>query len=998
MRVNTLLCGWVALVLLATLPQAVWAEDTEPKAKKAAVQNKKPPAKAKGAAAAQIKGAAPAQVPAGAAGFTVKANPSFKAGGKGLPVGIVAPQKAVIGGDGKSTGVPSPSGQPKGGLSLPPGFKGADSAAAKDSAPKEAAKDAAKGQAGAAGDKPEKGAKGDKKGPPQMGNMQNERQETSEFKPGVKYYFDFYEADMVEFITQMSEKFKVNFIMSDKVKGGKVTVISPNPITREEAWQTFLSVLNSKDLALVRVGKFYKIISTKDAQKENIKTYLDGGTVDANEEMITYLMKLKYLALSDVDKILKDLKSSNGQILTFEPTGTLIITDTAINIRRMVKILNELDLPSGRDSIHVIDIYYANATDIAEKLQQIFGDKAKNANAKGGKAPAKGASAGDKDDLSSVTMTNVIADDRTNQLIVVAPRDAMPRILDMINRLDVPIPGDGQVHVYYLENANAEELATTLTATAGHAGGGSKSAKGGKGGGKAGGELFEGDVKIQADKATNSLVIIASTKDFNMLKKVIKELDIRRRQVFVEAVIMEVTLKKENQMGLAMNGGYVATIAGQKIPFYAATTLGSLSSLSLDPTALSGMAVGLRGPDLKGTTGMFGNTANLPSFGVILQMLQTDSDANVLSTPHILTMDNEEAEILVGSNVPFITGQARDVNNRPVLSIQRQDVALNMKIKPQINESDFVRLQVQQEVSEIVSISETLGPTTTKRSAKSTVVVKDNQTIVIGGLLRDVQKSDSAKVPLLGDVPLLGRFFRRDSNTAEKTNLLIFLTPHIIKDEEDFKRVFKRKMDERNEFLRKFYGTDKDYDFETDYAQKTGPLESIRSTYETERANEDARKKEEQETMIGPRDGHVAHEVGLVGKERKGGEKAKDAAKDAAKDTPKDKADGDKPETKSDAKADGKNDAKSEAKPGNDIPGVEAPLTTPTRNEAAEAKKAAEQAAAEDDKALAEEMKDAPRKKRAQTPATPEETAKAKQELMDQMLNPAKKSAGATAP
>lgn len=970
MRANTLLFGWVALVMLATPFTTALAEETPPQPVKA--QSKKQAAKAKGQTPAQTPAPAPApeqgqRPPQNPGNFTLKPG-SLTRQGRTLPA-IQRQEKAVIANEGAATGVASPSGQPKGGLTLPAGFKSAEGGAAKD-APKDA-------KAGS-----EKGEKSAKKGPPQMGNATAERQETAEFKAGVKYYFDFYDADMVEFVSQMSEKFKVNFIMSDKVKAGKVTVISPNPINREEAWQTFLSVLNSKDLALVRVGKFYKIISTKDAQRENIKTYLDGGTVDPNEEMITYLMKLKYLALSDVDKILKDLKSSNGQILTFEPTGTLIITDTAINIRRMVKILNELDLPSGRDSIHVIDIYYANATDIADKLQQIFGDKAKNANAKGGK-PAAGK--GDKDDLAQVTMTNVIADERTNQLIIVAPRDAMPRILDMINRLDVPIPGDGQVHVYYLENANAEELATTLTATAGHAGA-SKGGKSAKGSGKAGGELFEGDVKIQADKATNSLVIIASSKDFNMLKKVIKELDIRRRQVFVEAVIMEVTLRKENQMGLAMNGGYMANIGGVKVPFYAATTLGSLSSLSLDPTALSGMAVGLRGPDLKGTAGLFGNTGNLPSFGVILQMLQTDSDANVLSTPHILTMDNEEAEILVGSNVPFITGQARDVNNRPVLSIQRQDVALNMKIKPQINESDYVRLQVQQEVSEIVSISETLGPTTTKRSAKSTVVVKDNQTIVIGGLLRDVQKSDSAKVPLLGDVPLLGRFFRRDSNTAEKTNLLIFLTPHIIKDEEDFKRVFKRKMDERSEFLRKFYGTDKDYDFETDYAQKTGPLETIRSAYETERANEEARKKEEQETLIGPRDGHVAHEVGVVSKERKGAaEKAKDGAKD--------KTDDDKT---TDAKPEGKAESKSAT---GDIPGLEQPLVNPKAEPAATPKKTAASADdAADDKALADEQKEAPKKKRAKTPPSPEETAKAKQELMNQMFNPGKKNADATAP
>ncbi len=686
-----------------------------------------------------------------------------------------------------------------------------------------------------------------------------------EYQAGVLYHIDFFEQDLLEFVKQMSEKFKVNFILPEKVKGGKITIISPNPVSREEAWQAFISALESRDLTLVRVGKFYKIIDVRDSQRTPLKTYLDGGSTDPSDEIITYLFKLKHIDLKDVDKILKDLKSKNGSIITFEPTGTLILTDTAINIRRMVKIMNELDVPGGRDSIHVIDIYYASASDVAETLEQIFGEKAagksKSTSKRTSKRGKKSSSA-DESSETQVTLSNVIADERTNQLIIVAPRDAMPRILDMINRLDVPIPGDGQVHVYYLENANADELATTLTGMAGR--GKSASSKGKKKG-AASGELFEGEVKITADKATNSLVIVASTKDYTQLKRVIGQLDIRRRQVFVEAVIIEVSLKRDNQQGIALAGGYAMDIMGETIPLYAGTAVGTLNAIALDPTALSGMAVGLRGPDVAGTEGLLGDGISIPSFGAIIQFLQTDSDANVLSTPHILTMDNEEAEIIVGQNVPFITGQARDVNNRPVLSIQRQDVALTMKIKPQINESNYVRLQVQQEITELQSISETLGPTTTKRAAKSTVVVKDNQTIVIGGLLRDTQKSDVEKVPFFGDLPVLGRLFRRDKDSSEKTNLLIFLTPHIIKTEDDFKRIFKRKMDERNEFLRKFYGTDDDYEFEVDYTQKTGLIESIRYAYEEKEKTRQQQALEEQETVIMPEEGHHAVEIGTSG-------------------------------------------------------------------------------------------------------------------------------------
>jgi len=675
----------------------------------------------------------------------------------------------------------------------------------------------------------------------------------SEFKSDEKYRIDYYDQDLIEFIKLMSEKFKVNFIMSDKIKGGKVTIVSPNAVTREEAWQAFLSVLESRDIALVKVGKFYKIIASKDAMANPMKTYLEGGETPASDDMITYIYKLKHIETADVDKILQKIKGKNGDIITFEPTSTFIITDTSVNIRRMVKIINELDLPSGRDAIHVIDIYYADAQEIADKLQTIFGDKGKGA-ATARKPtprgrPGAGGSVSNESSGSTVMLTNVIADERTNQLIVVAPRDAMPKIVDMISRLDVPIPGDGQIHVYYCENANAEEMQQTLTGIAGKTGAaGNKKGAGGPKGGS--GELFEGEVKINADKSTNSLVITASTKDFNSLKKVIQQLDIRRRQVFVEAVIMEITLKKDNQQGLAMAGGVTVDVGGETVPIYGGTTLGSMTPLAVDPTTLSGLAVGLKGPDLEGTEGIIADGVSIPSFGVILQMLQTNSDANVLSTPHILTTDNEEAEIIVGSNVPFITGQARDVNNRPVLSIQRQDVALTMKIKPQISESDFVRLEVQQEITELVSISETLGPTTTKRAAKSVVIVKDNQTIVIGGLLKDKETNDAEKVPFLGDLPILGRLFRRDKDSKEKTNLLIFLTPHVIEDEEDFRRVFKRKIDERNEFLRRFYGTDKDYEFDIDYSQKVGPVEAMRQKIKDQEAEAEKKRKEMEEELI----------------------------------------------------------------------------------------------------------------------------------------------------
>ena len=655
-----------------------------------------------------------------------------------------------------------------------------------------------------------------------------------------KIYFDYEDAELLDILSEISEKLRVNFIVEDKVKGGKVTIKCPNPITRHEAWLAFLSTLEIKGLSIVKVGQFFKIIQFKDAMKSPSPLYTEGDRIPNEERAVTYIYHLKFLAIKDAEPILKQLKSKDGDVVAFLPTNSFIITDSALNLHRMLKLLEQIDVPGQQDHIHIIEVFHADVTALAEQINQIFGEKAKQGqntarapHVKGRKgAPPTSPTAGADDEVDGIPIiTKVLADERTNQLLIVCPDATLQEVLGLIRELDVPIPGEGQVHIYYLENADAEETASTLANLAQ----GSASNKGKKGAGAQSASLFEGEVKVTADKATNSLVIVASLKDFRRLQNVIQKLDVRRRQVFVEAVIMEVTLSKNRNLGLAFNGGVNYDIGGSTVPIFGGTTFGTLSSIALDPTALQGLAVGLRGPDLEGTEGLILPGVSLPSFGVILQALQTDANANVLSTPHILTMDNEEAQIVVGSNVPFITGQTYGYNNTtPILQIQRQDVALTMKIKPQINESDFVRLTVEEEVTELVSISETLGPTTTKRAAKTVVVVKDGQTVVIGGLIKDKKTEDVSKIPFLGDIPIIGRLFRTTRTVNEKANLLIFLTPYIVVDDTDFQKIFKRKMRERAEFLRRFYGKEEEYEPPVDWDRKTGAIESLFGTILTE--------------------------------------------------------------------------------------------------------------------------------------------------------------------
>src|SRR5438477_3250727 len=444
--------------------------------------------------------------------------------------------------------------------------------------------------------------------------------------------------------------------------------------------------------------------------------------------------------------------------------------------------------------------------------------------------------------------------------------------MQLIRQLDVPA-GEGCVHVYYLENAKAEDIASTLQslahgAAARHAAaaGGTARPAGAVAGppapaGQAGpvsADLFAGEVKITADKNTNSLVVIASQADYRNLVKVVERLDIRRRQVFVEAVIMEVNLESDLNIGVSAHGGTIlnnVSFRGAKgdAPLVIGSELGGLSSLGGVSSlgSLGGFLAGLQGPPIT----VPGVNVSLPSFAILLNALQSSSDVNVISTPHVIMTDNTEGEITVGQNVPFQAAYAPTASALTSLTgtgttgttstaqasllglgglgslyapIQRQNVELRLRIKPQINESDYVRLDVDEQTEEIASVDKQLGPTTSKRSAKTTVVAKDQETVVIGGLIQERSTRSVQKVPVLGSLPLLGWLFRNESTKKTRTNLLLFLTPYIIRDQSDYRRIFERKMSERAEFVKRFYGDEGRYEAAVDYDRKPGPLARVR--------------------------------------------------------------------------------------------------------------------------------------------------------------------------
>ena len=671
---------------------------------------------------------------------------------------------------------------------------------------------------------------------------------------GFKFSFnikDYDLADLVEAIAKITGK---KFVLSAKVKQNiKATIIAPTPVTAEEAFRAFLSVLEVNGLTIVPEGKFLKIVDSTGAAGLAVPTYMDGGA-PKDDRVITRIHKLNYAAADELAQILQKFKSTVGDVSSYTPTNSLIMTDYGSNLNRLLKIISALDVPGSGEKIWVEPVNYGSAEDLAKKVQEVMeaagmaGDKTKGGGGKGGGTPSPGMTSapGTEGEGEALKVSKIIPEERTNSLIIVGTEGAYIRVIELIKKLDISIPGEGEIHVHYLQHADAEELSTTLsTLTQGMKG------KKGKDPSQAGTELFEGEIKITHDKATNSLVIVSTTRDYNSLLTVIHKLDIPRRQVFVEAIIMEVSLEKMKTLGVATHGGTTFKYQNEDSLVFGATSFTGLSSILIDPTSLMGLAVGLRGPEISEAEGILGTGISIPAFGVMVNALQTNNDVNILSTPNILATDNEKALITVGGNVPIQqgfggwgsllgaaagqTGAGSSLSGLssslgPMVSVGRQNVGLTLEITPQINESDQIRLEIKLEISEVAGETD-LGPNISQRIAETICVVKDQQTIVLGGLITDNTTETIDKVPILGDIPVLGYLFKKKKTRDTKRNLLIFLTPYIIRDAMDFRNIFNRKMEERREFIEQMTAFESDeYEPTIDYARTNGIVEEIHKT------------------------------------------------------------------------------------------------------------------------------------------------------------------------
>jgi general secretion pathway protein D len=569
---------------------------------------------------------------------------------------------------------------------------------------------------------------------------------------------------MVKFISDLTGK---NFVMDDRVKG-KISVFSPTKLSNEEAFNVFTSVLELKGFTVVQAGKVYKIVPTAMAKQSGMRILSDFERGPVNEAYVARVITLDNIPAQDAVPFLQPMVSKDGYISSFGPGNMLLVVDSAINIQKLMGILELIDNDQRRGGGEAVFLKNASAESVANVVREWLGSRDKSQRATG-------------QGVTSASGSLIVPDTRLNALILFGSDKDKDDIKKLIATLDVvPPTSSSKVNVFYLENADATEVAKVLdgvvkgvTVTAG---GGSQPASSAPQQ-----SPFEGGkITITPDKATNSLVIMASPTDYQNLLQVIQKLDKRRRQVFVEALIAEISLDKLKDLGLewgmlgAGSDGKYASVVGQYDP------QGTIATI-LSTLATSGLSSLVTIP----------NTGTPTNFAAVLHALQTNGAVNVLSTPTILTSDNKEAEIFVGQNVPFLTQTTQTTGTTAILqSVERKDVGIDLKITPQISEGEYVKLDIYQEISAVTANKgQATDLVATKRSAKTSVVVKDKETVVIGGLIQDQLQDMENKIPLLGDIPLLGWFFKNKSTQRTKTNLLIVLTPRIIRGAEEMQDV-----------------------------------------------------------------------------------------------------------------------------------------------------------------------------------------------------------------
>ncbi len=577
---------------------------------------------------------------------------------------------------------------------------------------------------------------------------------------------DFNEVDINLFIKYISELTQKNFIVDREVKG-KVTIISPTRISEEDAYRVFESVLEVHGFAAIPSGSVIKVVPSVVARSKNIATLLEGELPSGEDKVVTQIISLKHASAEEVKNLLTPLASKTSVLISHAGSGMLILTDFHSNISRLLEIVRAVDVPADGEEMVIIPLQRTSAESVSKAISQLF--------------VASPAQKGVRPEI-----VKVIPFERTNSLIVMASKASVQRVRALVAKMDEDAPRkDGNLRVLYLQHANAEELVKVLMNLP-------SDSTGTKGTGAAGAALpsnpaISKDMKIVADSETNALIVTGPREEYEAVADVVKKLDIPRRMVYLEALIMEVKVNKDFSIGVQWSDGGGSVIGGFSGKAGGAA-YDNLTQMTTNPGSLpAGFTMGVL------EKGIQIGDVTFPNLGAVVNAYKGDDDINVIATPQILTTDNKKATIKVGENVPYITSKNTTDSAQDYTNYEYKDVATSLTITPQINQAEVVRLEIGVEVIKLKGTDTTGTPSTFTRTADTTVVVHNEQTVVIGGMIGQDTSTGEYKVPLLGDIPVLGWLFKSHRNIEEKTNLYIFITPHIVENPAELAELYHKK-------------------------------------------------------------------------------------------------------------------------------------------------------------------------------------------------------------
>lgn len=610
---------------------------------------------------------------------------------------------------------------------------------------------------------------------------------------------EFGETSLYDLTLFFADVMRLNMLISDQPALEKQTVqlIGHETMSLDSAWQAYLSALRAHDFTTSQVGDLVTIVPSKDARRRS-EAVRSGVPTQRGERIVTHLLPVDDGDPTALAAIVKPLLSDDAEVVPYAPSDTLIVTDSESNVRKVGELLQQLAVAAPETTLKVTALAHARAADVKAVVEALHPPTATPTPArptrrKSRKAPTAAPAA------ASPSVTKVLEDARTNSLIVLATTAGHEAVDAIVAELDRDADGRQQLHVVRLTYALAEEVEAVLARMAQGA-----PAPGGKEAGERTLSAALQGAQIAADPSTNALAILADEADFTPIRELIAQLDVARRQVFVDAVFVELT--SDDGREFAVNGHVLGT-DGQPVSLSSQTDADDGTSFSVTPGLLNGLAAGVFGP-LIDVIGPAGDALSVPTFGIAMRALQSDSDVHVMGNPALLVLDHQEASLAVGRKIPFASSTTLSQFGTPIEAYDRVDVNMELKVTPHVNAADLVTLDVELDVDEVDGTGIGGNPLTSGRSVHTNVMVEDGQTIVIAGVTSAKEETIERKVPVLGDIPLIGALFRSRSKETRNSNLMVFLTPYVIERPRDLLRIHRLKEAQRQEFVRRFQDRD----------------------------------------------------------------------------------------------------------------------------------------------------------------------------------------------